>query len=189
MTSSEGQKEAGNGPYLRKTCDGFQLTDLNDLSHNDDIVSNVNDISDDKIDIVDVDEDDDKSNVGIEQINVDNGDAFNKYKPTTTSPYPAEHDIDDVDDVGDTHQSSYPTRPSRPTKPTVRWPSFHATASHLTSSSLNDGDDVSATTPTSTSLVEVTHRSNYVHFPQAVTRPTKQPPPIKGLKSILTAPD
>jgi hypothetical protein len=163
----------------------FQLTNLNDLSHNDDVISNVNDISDDKIDIVDVEAgvDDVNSNVGI--VNVDNGDVFNKYKPTTTSPYPINHNIhggDDDDDINNSHQPSYPTRPSRPTKPTVRWPTFQATASHLSSQSLNDDDGISTTTASSTSLVDVTHRSNYVHFPQAVTRPTKQPPPLQGKK-------
>ena len=151
----------------------FQLTDLNDLSHtNNDIISGVNDISDDKIDIIDV-EDDDDDVIDDAKLNVENGDVFNKYKPTTTSPHSTHHHDDDDDD----RLSPYPTRPSRPTKPTVRWPSFHATSSHLTSP--HDNDDTSTTTVIS---VDVTSRHSFVHFPGAATRPTKQPPPLQGTR-------
>jgi hypothetical protein len=114
-----------------------------------------------QIDVIHVNED---------LVNVENSDNFNKYKPTTSTP--------EAEDSSDDRMSAYPTRPSRPTKPTVRWPTFHATSSHLT---VTQSDDV---TP------DVTQRNSFVHFPQAATRPTKQPPPLDGfqlfyLKNLL----
>jgi len=148
-----------------------QLTDLNDLPHTndistDDVVNVINDV-DHKIDVIPVPDEEDLVEVDDVKVYVENNDVFTiKYKPTTSMP--------DATSEKDDNWSSYPTRPSRPTKPTVRWPTFHATSSHLTSSQYgvtpsNYDDEIFSTTETS-------QRHSYVHFPQAVTRPTKQPP-------------